>query len=151
MGCYWHGHDRCQPDPVTRAFKKDANSRSLDERFAETQRISQYHRDQGYTLRVMWECDFKALKIDPPRTYYTPTEHMYRMNEKALLEVIEDGRMFGLAEVDIYVPEHLKPYFEDMSPIFKNIEVALKDIGPTMQEFCRDNNCSFTGMVKHFN
>ena len=118
---------------------------SYNERYANTLEIGQYLRDEGYQVIEMWECVWKALRIDPPRTYYTPTEHLFRMSQKAILQGIEDELIFGIAEVDIHVPELLKPYFEDLTPIFKNIDVTMADIGPTMRTFCSENDASFTG------
>ena len=43
-------------------------------------------------------------------------------------------------ECDIEDPEHLHPYFEEMTPIFKNTEVNLEDAGELMEKFAKDNN-----------
>ena len=47
--------------------------------------------------------------------------------------------MFGFVECDIEVPDHLKDYFSEMAPIFKNTEVSLKDIGKFMQEYAKQH------------
>jgi hypothetical protein len=38
-------------------------------------------------------------------------------------------------EVDLHVPDHLKPTFAEMSPIFKNVEVSRDDIGDHMRQY----------------
>ena len=43
-------------------------------------------------------------------------------------------------ECDIEVPDHLKDYFSEMAPIFKNTEVSLKDIGQHMQDYAKEHN-----------
>ena len=48
--------------------------------------------------------------------------------------------MFGFVECDIHTPEHLKEYFSEMTPIFKNTEVSLKDVGQHMQEYAKQQN-----------
>ena len=61
------------------------------------------------------------------------------MNEQQILEAIEEGTLFGLIECDIKVPEQLKDYFSEMTPIFKNTEVSLEDIGETMKKYAEKN------------
>jgi len=119
----------------------------MDDRYKDTQDISKYILDHGYTLRVMWECDFKALHLTIPTTYYTPTEALVRLEQRAIIQAVEDELIFGLVTCDIHVPDLLKPYFEDLTPIFKNTTVTIDDIGPTMQAFCRnpEYGCSFKG------
>ena len=48
-------------------------------------------------------------------------------------EIVQDvvnGSFFGQIECDIAVPEHLKEYFAEMPPIFKNVEITYKDLSP---------------------
>ena len=62
------------------------------------------------------------------------------MSQDQIIKYIQDGRLFGFVECDIEVPEHLKEYFSEMTPIFKNTEVSLKDIGEFMQEYAKQHN-----------
>ena len=41
-----------------------------------------------------------------------------------------NGSFFGQIECDIAVPEHLKEYFAEMPPIFKNVEITYNDLSP---------------------
>ena len=61
------------------------------------------------------------------------------MNEQQILEAIQEGTLFGLIECDIKAPEHLKDYFAEMTPIFKNTDVSLEDIGETMKKYAEQN------------
>ncbi|NRB81932.1 MAG: hypothetical protein HRU38_25290 [Saccharospirillaceae bacterium] len=65
------------------------------------------------------------------------------MSEKEILSNILNGKIFGCVEVDISVPENLKNYFEEMSPIFKHITVKLEDIGLHMQNYLEQTKTSF--------
>ncbi len=38
-------------------------------------------------------------------------------------------------KVDIETPKHLKEYFEEMTPIFKNTTVNYEDMGKYMKEY----------------
>ena len=59
--------------------------------------------------------------------------------------------MFGFVECDIEVPDHLKEYFSEMTPVFKNVDVCLDDVGEFMQEYAKQHNikdvprCLFIG------
>ena len=61
------------------------------------------------------------------------------MNEQKILEAIEEGTLFGLVECDIKMPEHLRTHFDEMTPIFKNIDVSLEDIGEPMKKYAEQN------------
>ena len=45
-----------------------------------------------------------------------------------ILNDVLNDRFFGLIECDIETPEHLKSYFAEMPPIFKNVEVTYNDL-----------------------
>lgn len=52
-----------------------------------------------------------------------------------ILNDVLNDRFFGLIECDISTPEHLKDYFAEMPPIFKNVEVTYNDLsGETKQQ-----------------
>jgi hypothetical protein len=56
----------------------------------------------------------------------------------SILDDIRADNLFGFLECDIETPEHLKGYFEEMCPIFKNIEIDPSDkniIGEHMYEY----------------
>ena len=46
-----------------------------------------------------------------------------------------DGRLFGYAQCGIEVPEHLRSFFSNFPPVFKNTVVSREDIGPLMREY----------------
>ena len=51
-----------------------------------------------------------------------------------------DGRLFGYVQCDIEVPEHLRSYFSNFPPIFKNTVVSREDIGTLMREYAEKEN-----------
>ena len=51
------------------------------------------------------------------------------------MQRIIDGRLFGYVQCDIEVPEHLRDYFSNFPPIFKNNVVRRVDIGNLMKEY----------------
>ena len=58
---------------------------------------------------------------------------------KKLEEDILNDKIFGFLKVDIETPEHLKEYFSEMTPIFKNTTVNFEDMGSYMQEYHNKN------------
>ena len=121
------------------------NGRTLNEKLKKTQEISQYIRSLGYNLTEMWECSWTQHKANNEihNTYVYPTEHMFRMTKHQILESIMNGRIFGVVQCDLKVPNHLKSYFAEMPPIFKNTTVTVDDIGEHMSDFLRSNEKSF--------
>ena len=65
------------------------------------------------------------------------------MDETLVLDLIKSNKIFGAVEVDIHVPEHLKNYFEELTPIFKNTVVKQSDIGDFMQAYLHEDNKIF--------
>ena len=51
------------------------------------------------------------------------------------MQDIKSRRLFGYVQCDLKVPEHLKTYFTNFPPIFKNTVVSRKDIGHLMKEY----------------
>ena len=96
----------------------------MDERRASTEKKHKYLRDIG-RLVVMKECDFHV------------SQHFPVLSSEQLLEEICNGKYFGAAVCDIYVPENLKAYFAEMPPVFKNVKVTIDNVGPYMKNVCQ--------------
>ena len=138
-GCFWHGCPKCK------AENRDDTSKgwSFNQKLHHTKKISQYIRESGYNLVEMWECDYHLVRTRTNNSYLYPTEEKFRMTEKEIFDAIMDERIFGAVEVDLHVPEHLKTYFAEMSPIFKHEKVTFEDIGAHMQDFVRSSGIPF--------
>ena len=65
------------------------------------------------------------------------------MSEQEILGHIREGSIFGAAEVDVRVPEHLKEYFHELPPVFKNVTVRYADIGEYMQNYIKESGQTF--------
>ena len=90
-------------------------------------------------MKIIWEKDWQALVTQRPEIkaylsqHHTNTHFKKHLNQDQIIRYIHDGRLFGFVECDIEVPDHLKEYFSEMTPIFKNTEASLKDVGQHMQ------------------
>ena len=57
------------------------------------------------------------------------------MRHDHLLEMINAVALFGYAQCDIKVPEHLREKFVEFQPIFKKTNICRQDIGHLMQHY----------------
>ena len=102
-------------------------------------------RDKGYTVEIIWEKYWQALVTQQPeikaylKQHHTYTHFKKYLNPNQIIQYIQDGHLFGFVECDIEVPDHLKDYFSEMTPIFKNTEVSLKDVCQHMQEYAKEH------------
>ena len=93
---------------------------------------------KGYEIVEMWECEcWRLFKTNAPVKSYLRAIFPYKrpLSEEQLFQRIVDGRFFGYVQCDIEAPEHLRDYFSNFSPIFKNTVVSKDDIGNLMKEY----------------
>ena len=94
----------------------------------------------------MWEKDWQALLTQRPEIkthlaqHRTFTHFKKYLSQDQIIKYIQDGHLFGFVECDIEVPDHLKEYFSEMTPIFKNVDVCLDDVREFMQEYAKQQN-----------
>ena len=62
------------------------------------------------------------------------------MTESEIICSVKNGKLFGLIEVDITTPPHLREHFEEMTPVFKNVTISKSDIGVHMSESANQEN-----------
>ena len=102
-----------------------------------------YIQEKGYQIVEMWECKWWSLyKTDPSVKFHLRENFPYKrpLSEEQLLQGIIVGRLFGYVQCDIEVPQHLRSYFSNFSPIFKTTVVSREDIGNLMRENAEKEN-----------
>ena len=62
-----------------------------------------------------------------------------RLSFQKILKGVQSGELFEFVLADIYTPNHLKPFFNEFPPIFKNVMVGREDIGELMKGFAEEN------------
>ena len=85
----------------------------------------------------MRECEWWSLyKTDASVKNHLREAFSYKrpLSEEQLFEGNIDGQLFGYVQCDNEVPEHLRSYFSNFPPIFKNTVVSREDIGNLMRE-----------------
>lgn len=61
-------------------------------------------------------------------------EHNYLEPYPELLDDIKNDNFFGLVEADIEVPIHLREFFQDFQPVFRNATIKYEDLSKDTQE-----------------
>ena len=148
-GDYWHCHPNQFPDEnvVHPTVKdKDDNPMTVKDIRAEINSVYEICETRVTPLKSSGKKDWQALVTQQPeikaylKQHHTYTHFKKYLNQNQIIRYIQDGRLFGFVECDIEVPDHLKDYFSEMTPIFKNTEVSLKDVGQHMQEYAKEHN-----------
>ena len=104
-----------------------------------TKKNTEYLNHYG-TVVEMWECKWKKMRTSPDVKHFLDSKFPNRntkweMTQQKVLENIVEGNLFGIVECDISVPEHLRSYFAEMQPIFKNANISRDDIGEFMYSY----------------
>ena len=103
-------------------------------------------QDQGYNVEIIWEKDWQALMIHQLEIkvylaqHHTHTHFKKYLTQDKIIQYIQNGHLFGFVESDIEVPDHLKEYFSEMTPKFKNVDICLDDVGEFLKEYTKQHN-----------
>ena len=158
-GCYYHGH-KCW---LTNHLKNNAkwlnfakNKRRKDkEKYA-------FLLKMGYKVHLMKECQFLSWKNEDEalKSFLQMKDSAFSkefpksVSEEKILKGITNNSLFGVIECDISIPEQWtkivpqkttlqpKQYFEEMCPLFCNVDVKFADIGEHMQNFVKEAKLS---------
>ena len=131
-GCYFHGCPKChQPEETNKL-----NGKTMVTLLANTKKHTAYLRRHVKVVE-MWECTWKRERDPPPR-------QKWQMTQQQIITAVVDGRLFGMVECDLHVPEHLQDHFAEMQPIFKNATVTRDDIGSFMRQYAVDHDIMST-------
>ena len=144
MGCYWHGCPSCfdpEDDHPTRG-------KTYGYWYEKTLQNITYLEEIGYSPIAQWGCQWVQEKRHNPEIeaylnkVFPGRQHKGKLKtETQLLDEVRNGSLFGAVEVDLHVPDELKPKFEEMTPIFKNAEISVQHIGPHMKAFAEEHEC----------
>ena len=99
-----------------------------------------YIRQKGFQIVEMWECE---LWSHDETDAYVKNHHRENcpckrpLSEEQLLQGFIDGKLFGCVLCHIEVPEHLRRYFSNFPPIFKNTVASREGIGTLKREHAK--------------
>ena len=132
-GCYYHSH-LCNSCPKGR-FR----DRKLDlENQLKTYQIEEYIEGSGYEVISIWECEFERMKRQDPnirefcKNLNFTVDRRFRLDEDTIISEIRDGKMFGMIQCSLVVPEKFQP-------IIKHAMLSSDHIGLHMKRFAQDN------------
>ena len=139
MGCYYH---YCPCQEAHPSLTDTDNEKGIKKRQQDEMRRD-YIQQNGYQIVEMWECErWSLFKTDAPVKSHIRENFPYKrpLSEEQLLQGIFDGQLFGSVQCDIEVLEHLRSYFSNFPPTFKNTVVSREDIGNLMREYAEKEN-----------
>ena len=138
-GCFWHGHE-CQT-----AERNAINGKTMRELREKTEEFTRRMREEaGVSVVEMWECQWEQQKHANRQLRCYLATHLPRISPvkidqtervKDVKAAVLSRKLYGLVLCDIRVPDHLKAYFEELQPIFKNVTVGRADIGDFMRQY----------------
>ena len=155
MRCFFHGC-KCME------WKEKAKQK---ERYDKTMMKIAFMDSKGYTVHIIWECQFKKqLQENETLKQFvrkrSPT--FYRKfpsscTESDILAYIVNEDFFGMLEVDIRIPKDwnetkykpntsLSPreFYDEMAPLFVTSEIPFEHIGDHMQKYAEKHGVSKT-------
>ena len=142
-GCWWHFHQHKDCYITKHVTDKDEIEKGK-KRYERTLDRQKYIEDQGYTVIVKWECEFKKecqLNDDLAEfleRYKRPMDRLLTVSEDIIIKAVMNETLFGAVEVSIEVPKHLNEYFEEMSPLFCTTDIPMDSIGQHMQNVANE-------------
>ena len=96
----------------------------------------------GYRVIEQWECQWNQLKeTDPEIKEFVRKFDCLPQKFSTLetfLNVVLKEKVYGIAEIDIHVPDHLKEHFKELPPIFKNTTVERQHLSAEMQDYAKE-------------
>jgi G:T-mismatch repair DNA endonuclease (very short patch repair protein) len=153
-GCYWHGHE-CW---MTKNVKDQKWRETRQSKYDKTVKTTTLIQAQRYKVVEKWECHFRneIRRNDKLKTFYDsrkPQTPQRSVTENKILEGVASGRLFGMVECDIRVPDKWPSYFqhptmttyqyfEEMSPLFCTTDVPFDLIGEHMQDHVQRSELS---------
>lgn len=141
-GCNWHGH-HCW---LTRNVEND---KLLQKRQIKTKLATRYLKKRGYKVVEMRECTFRnSIRTNLQLKKFVNSRKssigQSPLTPEQVIQAVMNGKLFGMVECDIRVPEvwpvyfshpTMSPfeYFSEMSPLFCTTGIPFDVIGPHMQ------------------
>ena len=137
LGCFWHGC-LCQPQDGVNPL----NGKTFQELRRKTEEKIKLLEECGFCVRFIWECQWKRLSLEEDVIFIQTLKSVQprrRLLFQKILKGVQSSELFGFVLADIYTPKHLKSFFNEFPPIFKNAMVGSEDIGELMEGFAKEN------------
>ena len=120
-GCFYHGCASCTEK--VKYKKSEKWVKNQEAKYRRTKLRKEYLESLGYKVHEIWECEFKngvRFCNEEIHNRYSPLfyhQHKHPLSRETLLSAIQTGTLFGMADVDIQVPEAWQGDFRsELSP-----------------------------------
>ena len=123
QGCYFHPHLDCL---LCKSTIKTPLGLS---RMKHTKRIIKSLEEDGFQVFIVRECEFNRMKEKDPSVqkfllkYFTPPYCKKLVTGKKLLNAVRNNTFFGLMQVGIRVPAHLREFYDRCPPFHILVDV----------------------------
>ena len=95
----------------------------------------------GFRVIEQWECQWnQPEETDPEIKEFVRKLDCLPQKFSTLetfLNAVLKEKVYGIAEIDIHVPDHLKEHFKEFPPIFKNTTVERHHLSAEMQDYAK--------------
>ena len=96
----------------------------------------------GYRVIEQWECQWNQLKETDTEMKefvrkFDCLPQKFSTLETFLNAVLKE-KVYGIAEIEIHVPDQLKEHFKELPPIFKNTTVERQHLSAEMQDYAKE-------------
>lgn len=149
QGCLFHGHQcHLTRDYRTKGFLQTnpVNKKSMADLRNNTRDITDYIKSQGYEFEEIYECEWLRMKSTQTQISAFITKRCKKwttlrtVSEKKILDGVKSGKLFGMVECDVRVPDDQRAIWTEMPPIFKNVEVGRDDIGDFSRQYAEEHD-----------
>ena len=96
----------------------------------------------GFRVIEQWECQWNQLKETDPelkefvRKLDSLTQKFSTL--ETFLKAVWKEKVYGIAEIFIHVPDHLRECFKELPPIFNNTIVERQHLSAEMQDYAKE-------------
>ena len=137
-GCYYHSH-MCSSTPIGFHDNVELDKQNKKNNYANLD----YIKRLGYKVMHIWECEFDYMKHSDHRVKKFCEEldfvvdKRYQLTEQCIIDEVKSGKLYGMIECGVTVPERLRPIFEEFQPIVKHANLSLDHVGERMKSFAK--------------
>ena len=145
-GCIFHGCPKSDCCKTKGHLVNPINGQLFTTLYTDTKEKERYLKCLGYNVVTIFECEWDYVKqnSDSIRQFVSSLNAREMIERKPMTEAeiitsVNQDKFFGFVECDIEVPQNLRSKFNEMPPIFKNVDISRDDLSGHMQEFAREN------------
>ena len=122
------------------------NGQAFTTLYSDTKEKERYLQCLGYNVVSIFECEWEYVKQNSVtiQQLVSSLNELVKIERKSMTEAeiitaLHQDKFFGFVDCDLEVAHNLRSKFNEMPPIFKNINISRDNLSAHMQEFAREN------------